>query len=89
MVCQLLAKLLPDLGNSKDPGKNILRNNAQFDLQQFTNTKLVSVGNQLSASKVKGLVDIDGTPADGGTMMERFPDSQWWVRLVVGKTPRR
>jgi parallel beta-helix repeat protein len=59
-------KALPDLGVSKDPGGNILRNNAQFDLQNNTNIKLVSVGNQLIASKVKGLVDIDGTTADGG-----------------------
>jgi len=67
-------KALPDLGVSKDPGGNILRNNAQFDLQNNTNIKLVSVGNQLIASKVKGLVDIDGTTADGGEDPKQLSD---------------
>jgi parallel beta-helix repeat protein len=58
-------KALPDLGSSKDPGKNILRNNGQFDLLNSTNVKLVSVGNELKGSKVSGPVEIDGKDAGG------------------------
>ena len=54
-------RALPDLGTKQDPGGNILRSNTQFDLNNSTGIKLISVGNELSASKVKGLVEIDGT----------------------------
>jgi parallel beta-helix repeat protein len=54
-------RALPDLGTKQDPGGNILRSNTQFDLNNATGIKLISVGNELSASKVKGLVEIDGT----------------------------
>ena len=54
-------RALPDLGTKQDPGGNILRSNTQFDLNNSTGIKLISVGNELSASKVNGLVEIDGT----------------------------
>jgi parallel beta-helix repeat protein len=59
-------KAVPDLGKSNDPGSNTLRDNAKFDVNNSTSTKLISIGNQLTASKVKGPVEIDGTIADGG-----------------------
>lgn len=70
-------KAFPDLGNTNDPGGNTIRNNGQFDLANFTNPLLVliSVGNALIPSKVKGQVKIDGsidpgnnTPPDGGNV---------------------
>lgn len=61
-------KAFPDLGTTKDPGNNILRNNGQFDLANFTNPllELISIGNDLLPSKVKGQVKIDGS-SSGGT----------------------
>ncbi|MGB5959248.1 MAG: S-layer homology domain-containing protein [Coleofasciculaceae cyanobacterium] len=68
-------KAFPDLGSTSDPGGNTIRNNGQFDLANFTNPLLVliSVGNALIPSKVKGQVKIDGsidpgdnTPPGGG-----------------------
>jgi parallel beta-helix repeat protein len=61
----ITGKAVPDLGSTSDPGKNILRANGKFDLQNTTKTELVSVGNQLSASKVKGPITIDGIAAGG------------------------
>ncbi len=56
-------KALPDLGIKTEPGNNIFRNNTQFDLQNSTSTTLISIGNQLTISKVKGLFEIDGSPS--------------------------
>ncbi|MEH2123954.1 DUF1565 domain-containing protein [Nostoc sp.] len=47
-----------DLGNSEDPGDNIFRDHIEFDLYNATTQKLVSVGNQLNPSLVKGLVEL-------------------------------
>ncbi|WP_414517676.1 DUF1565 domain-containing protein [Nostoc sp. PCC 9305] len=49
---------VPDLGNTKDPGDNIFRDHSEFDLYNATTQKLVSVGNQLNPSLVKGLVEL-------------------------------
>ena len=67
-------KAFPDLGHNQDPGGNILRNNRQFDVNNSTNVELVSVGNQLSPSKVKGPISIDGTSTGGGTNPGGGPD---------------
>ncbi len=49
---------LPDLGNSNEPGGNILRDNGKFDLQNAGSNKLIAVGNQIDPSKVKGNVEL-------------------------------
>ena len=54
----------PDLGTAGDPGENALRNNGEFDLQNFTKTQLISVGNVLVATKVGGPVSIQDAIAD-------------------------
>ena len=59
-------KAVPDLGSSSDPGNNTIRNNAQLDLNNGTSSQLISFGNTLSASKVKGSISIDGIASNGG-----------------------
>ncbi|MDF0552964.1 DUF1565 domain-containing protein [Kamptonema sp. UHCC 0994] len=54
-------KSLPDIGTGQDAGGNIWLDNGQFDLQNATSFKILSVGNQLTATRVKGLVDFSGT----------------------------
>lgn len=49
---------VPDLGNTQDSADNIFRDNSEFDLYNTTTQKLVSVGNQLNPSLVKGLVEL-------------------------------
>ncbi|MCC5647018.1 DUF1565 domain-containing protein [Nostoc sp. CHAB 5824] len=53
----------PDLGNTQDPGNNIFHDNSEYDLYNATTQKLLSVGNQLNHSLVKGLVEL--LPANG------------------------
>ncbi|MBD2214321.1 S-layer homology domain-containing protein [Nostoc linckia FACHB-104] len=48
----------PDLGSTQDSAGNVFRDNKEFDLQNVTSQQLVSVGNQLNPSKVKGAVDF-------------------------------
>lgn len=57
----VISQALPDLGNSQDNGDNIWLNNGQYDLQNATNYKLISVGNQLNPTKVKGPIDFLAT----------------------------
>ncbi|AFZ23827.1 putative S-layer protein [Cylindrospermum stagnale PCC 7417] len=55
---------VPDLGNAQDPADNIFREQGEFDLQNLSSQKLISVGNQLNPTQVKGLVEFIATTAD-------------------------
>ncbi|MBH8563954.1 DUF1565 domain-containing protein [Nostoc sp. CENA67] len=54
----VIATALPDIGSTNNPGGNILRNNAKFDLQNASSNKLVSVGNQINPTKVSGNIEF-------------------------------
>ncbi|WP_414549397.1 S-layer homology domain-containing protein [Anabaena sp. CCY 0017] len=49
---------IPDLGNNQDAAGNIFGNNSLFDLENSTSKPLVSAGNQLNPTQVKGRVDF-------------------------------
>ncbi|WP_017318461.1 DUF1565 domain-containing protein [Mastigocladopsis repens] len=48
----------PDLGSTQNQAGNIFRHNGQFDIQNNTSVQLISVGNQLNPTQVKGLVEL-------------------------------
>lgn len=54
----------PDLGSSQDSAGNIFRNNKEYDLQNATSIKLVSAGNLLNPTLVKGLVEFVANNTD-------------------------
>jgi parallel beta-helix repeat protein len=54
----------PDLGSTQDPAGNIFRDNVEFDVQNATSQKLVSAGNQLNPTQVKGLIELIATIED-------------------------
>jgi len=54
----VIGDAIADLGSAQDNGGNILRGNGQYDLHNATRTKLVSVGNQINPTRVKGLIDF-------------------------------
>lgn len=56
----VIGNALPDIGTISSPGGNIFRNNGQFDLQNATTNKLVSVGNQVEPTKCKGNIEFIG-----------------------------
>ncbi|MEO0683876.1 MAG: DUF1565 domain-containing protein, partial [Cyanobacteria bacterium J06649_11] len=67
----------PDLGSSQDPAGNIFRNNHEYDVQNATSIKLVSAGNSLNPSLVKGLLDFISTTVDNPRQLDvssSFPD---------------
>ncbi|WP_339460874.1 S-layer homology domain-containing protein [Nodularia spumigena] len=49
---------IPDLGNNQDAAGNIFLNNNLYDLHNTTPQPLVSAGNQLNPTQVKGRVDF-------------------------------
>jgi parallel beta-helix repeat protein len=49
---------VPDLGKPQDPGGNVFRDNAQFDVFNGTTLTLLSVGNQVNPVKVSGAIDL-------------------------------
>jgi parallel beta-helix repeat protein len=52
----------PDLGTLKDAGKNVFQNNKGKDINNASGVALVAVGNQLSAQKIAGEVDLNLPP---------------------------
>jgi parallel beta-helix repeat protein len=54
----LIDRASADLGNGQDPGRNIFRNNKDFDINNNTAVKLVSVGNQVNPARIKGLIEL-------------------------------
>jgi parallel beta-helix repeat protein len=54
----LIDRASADLGNSQDPGRNIFRDNRDFDIQNATAIKLICVGNQINAAKLKGAIEL-------------------------------
>lgn len=56
---KVLDKALPELGNRQDAGGNIIQQNLQYDLENLSSLKLVSVGNQLNPTKTKGNVEFE------------------------------
>ncbi|MDB9453585.1 S-layer homology domain-containing protein [Dolichospermum circinale] len=84
---------VPDLGNPQDPADNIFREQGKFDLQNFTNQKIISVGNQLNPARVMGSIDFItatvNTPSQIG-VSSRFADLEghWsaaFVEALVSK----
>ncbi|MBW4642127.1 MAG: S-layer homology domain-containing protein [Goleter apudmare HA4340-LM2] len=78
---------IPDLGSTHDPAGNVFRENQEFDLQNLTSQKLVSIGNQLNPSLVKGSVDFLAATSDTLgriSVITGFPDlSGHWAATFV------
>lgn len=55
---------IPDLGKPQDPADNIFRNHQDFDIQNLSSQKLISVGNQLNPTQVQGSVEFLAATAD-------------------------
>ncbi len=61
-----IARALPDLGTSAEPGGNVIRNNGQYDVNNAAKGQVIpAYGNQLSSSRTTGSVDVAGTFTPG------------------------
>ncbi len=57
-----IAQSLPDLGNTQEPGRNVIRNNGRYDVNNGTlGQQIQAYGNQLSTAKVFGAIQVSGT----------------------------
>lgn len=57
---------VPDFGSTQESAGNIFRDNQQFDVQNLTSNQVVSAGNYLISTHVKGLVEfiaVEDTPS--------------------------
>ncbi len=63
-----IAQALPDLGNSNEPGQNVIRSNGRYDVNNGTQAQVIQAhGNQLTPAKTLGSVQVTGsyTAPDG------------------------
>ncbi|WP_414619528.1 DUF1565 domain-containing protein [Calothrix sp. CCY 0018] len=58
----VVANALPDIGNSRSPGNNIFDNNGQFDIQNASINKLISIDNQVKVVNVNGNIQFFADP---------------------------
>ena len=57
-----IARSLPDLGTSAEPGSNVIRNNGRYDVNSSGTSEVIpAYGNQLVSNRTFGRVDIAGT----------------------------
>ncbi|MBE9216342.1 DUF1565 domain-containing protein [Plectonema cf. radiosum LEGE 06105] len=58
----VVANALPDIGNNRSSGNNIFRDNGQFDIQNASINKLISLDNQVEPLKVNGNIQFFADP---------------------------
>lgn len=58
----VVANALPDIGNSRSSGNNIFGNNGQFDIQNASINKLISIDNQVELVNVNGNIQFFADP---------------------------
>lgn len=83
----IVGNAVPDLGSPQDPADNIFREQGKFDLQNVTDQKIISVGNQLSLPQVIGAIDFIAATADTPSQIgvsSRFADLEGhWAAAFV------
>ncbi len=86
-----IAQSLPDLGNSTEPGRNVIRNNGRYDLNNGTKGQSIQAyGNQLATNKITGAIDIGGsyTPAASpSALVSQLTNPQSQPVAVVANDP--
>jgi len=84
----------PDLGTSSNPGGNLIRDNARYDVNNSTKGKITAIGNDINQKKISGSVDFIAatvtTPPDnnnntGNTGKVAFKDVQtgYWAKAYI------
>lgn len=58
----------PDLGHPQDPGRNILRGNGRYDLENETSHRLLISGNDIAPQRIQGLVDLAPVEVEQGSL---------------------
>lgn len=77
----------PDLGTEAEPGNNIIRNNAKFDLQNATSSvTILAIGNDINRSRISGRVNFVAAtvkPPTGGTNAAFVDIEGHWAKPYI------
>ncbi|MFB2896632.1 DUF1565 domain-containing protein [Aerosakkonemataceae cyanobacterium BLCC-F50] len=77
----------PDLGTDTEPGNNIVRNNANVDLQNATSTvTILAIGNDINRSRISGRVNFVAAtvkPPTGGTNAAFIDIEGHWAKPYI------
>jgi len=69
---------LPDLGTNSNPGSNILRNNAHYDLDNATKSnRIVAIGNDINRKHIFGAVDFVAATVNAAVAFQDVPPGYW------------
>jgi parallel beta-helix repeat protein len=81
----------PDLGNAQEPGENLFRDNHQADIQNNSNQALISGGNQVNSTKIRGNVQLVAmeVAAYVGILPFSDIDNHWAMDFIRALTQRR
>lgn len=63
----------PDLGTISSVGNNTFRNNREFDINNATTIPIAAVGNQVTASRVKGALDYRAATTTSNSIISNRP----------------
>ena len=84
---------VPDLGTSENPGGNLIRDNARYDLNNATKAgKIVAIGNDINEKRIFGAVDFVAAKVTthpdnntGNTGNTAFKDVQtgYWAKAYI------
>ncbi|MBE9251408.1 DUF1565 domain-containing protein [Dolichospermum sp. LEGE 00240] len=81
---------VPNLGTSENPGGNLIRDNARYDLNNATKAgKIVAIGNDINEKRIFGAVDFVAAkvtaPPDNNTGNTAFKDVQtgYWAKAYI------
>ncbi len=78
----VVSNALPDIGTSSSPGNNIFRDNGQFDIQNASIHKLISIDNQVEAANVNGNIQFFAEPEP-----EPIPEPEVNLELEIAAPP--
>ncbi|RCJ24293.1 hypothetical protein A6S26_19875 [Nostoc sp. ATCC 43529] len=78
---------LPDLGTNENPGGNLIRNNARYDVNNATKTgTILAVGNDIDQKRIAGSVDFVAAVVDvppGGAVAFKDVPANYWAKVYI------
>lgn len=83
----VVANALPDIGNNKNPGNNIFSDNGQFDIQNASINKLISIDNQVELVNVNGNIQFFAD-AEPEPQPELEPETQPELETISQPKPQ-
>jgi parallel beta-helix repeat protein len=83
----VVANALPDIGNSRSSGNNIFGNNGQFDIQNASINKLISIDNQVELVNVNGNIQFFADP-EPEPEPELEPETQLELETISQPKPQ-